>query len=260
MDAARHLIAAIASFAAVACAPLTPPLPPAPAHPNGQVLWRILHEQCVPGERDRHDPSPCAVVSLEGGEAAGFVVLKDRSGVAQQLLMPTAKITGIEDPAVLRPDATNYFAKAWDERGLVEGKLGRPLPRTQVSIAVNSVYGRSQDQLHLHIDCLDKGVAAALRAEAALRPGNWSGAHVTLKGHSYEIRWLNADKLAATNPFRLLAQESPGAAKAMGAWTIAVVGAERPDGTPGFLLLADRADPAHGDDGSAEELQDHACS
>jgi CDP-diacylglycerol pyrophosphatase len=260
MGAARHLTAALALFPALACAPLASPLSPPPVHPNGQTLWNILHGQCVPGERERRDPSPCAVVSIESGEAAGFVLLKDRSGAAQYLLMPTAKVTGVEDPAVLRPDATNYFARAWDERGLVEKKLGRPLARRQVSIAVNSVYGRSQDQLHLHIDCLDKEVGAALRAEAALRPGSWAGAHITLKGHSYQVRWLDADKLAATSPFRLLAQETPGAAKAMGAWTIAVVGAERPDGTPGFLLLADRADPAHGDDGSAEELQDHACS
>jgi CDP-diacylglycerol pyrophosphatase len=30
-------------------------------------------------------------------------------------------------------------------------------------------------------------------------------------------------------------------------------------GHPGFILLANRADPLHGDFGSGEELQDHDC-
>jgi CDP-diacylglycerol pyrophosphatase len=45
----------------------------------------------------------------------------------------------------------------------------------------------------------------------------------------------------------------------MGAWTLALAGAVRADGSMGFYLLADRANPAAGDPGSAEDLQDHAC-
>jgi CDP-diacylglycerol pyrophosphatase len=196
---------------------------------------------------------------MAGGEARGFVVLKDRAGVAQYLLMPTAKITGIEDPAVLAPGAANYFAQAWDERGYVERKLGRPLGRAQLSIAVNSIYGRSQDQLHLHIDCLDRSVRAALVAADIPRTGRWTERGIPLKGHAYRARWMGAGELAAANPFQLLAQSMPGARAAMGAWTLALVGAAAPDGAQGFYLLADRADPAAGDPGSAEDLQDHDC-
>jgi CDP-diacylglycerol pyrophosphatase len=255
----RPLISALLALGLGACADLGAPLSPPPVHPNGQALWRIVHDQCAPDQRARHDPSPCALVSIEDGEARGFAVLKDRAGVAQYLLMPTAKITGIEDPAILQPGAVNYFARAWDARGLVEDRLGRELARTRLSIAVNSIYGRSQDQLHLHIDCLDGAVGAALRDSEAPASGGWAGRTIVLKGHRYRVRWLDADKLGAENPFQLLAQDIPGARKAMGAWTLALVGAEGPNGAPGFLLLADRADPAAGDRGSAEELQDHDC-
>jgi CDP-diacylglycerol pyrophosphatase len=58
---------------------------------------------------------------------------------------------------------------------------------------------------------------------------------------------------------RWLAAQALLADREMGAWTLALIGAVGPDGAPGFYLLADRADPASGDRGSAEELRDHAC-
>jgi CDP-diacylglycerol pyrophosphatase len=255
--AAWALLAGLGGGLLTGCAGQTPALPAPPSHPNGQALWRILHDQCVPGQRARHDPAPCTLVALQDGEARGFVLLKDRVGVAQYLLMPTARITGVEDPALLAPGAVNYFAKAWDERQVVSERLGRPLGRTRISVAVNSAYGRSQDQLHLHLDCLDAAVARTLSG-AGIPPGDgWT--RVMLKGHAYRVRWLAADGLARTDPFKLAARTLPGAARHMGAWTLALAGATGPGGAAGFYLLADRADPAAGDYGSAEELQDHAC-
>jgi CDP-diacylglycerol pyrophosphatase len=46
----------------------------------------------------------------------------------------------------------------------------------------------------------------------------------------------------------------------MGLETLVVVGTYLRDGKPGFVLLASRADPATGNPGAGEELQDHtAC-
>jgi CDP-diacylglycerol pyrophosphatase len=233
-------------------------LPPSPVHPQGQALWRIVHDQCVPAQRAHGNPAPCAVVELSEGEARGYVVLKDRDGVAQFLLMPTAKITGIEDPAVLAEDAPNYFAEAWEERRFVSERLGQPLDRTRLSVAVNSIYGRSQDQLHLHIDCVDRSVADALR-RAPPPPASWTEQKIMLKGHAYSVRWLDARRLTQTNPFKLVAETFPKARGAMGAWTLALVGARTPSGADGFYVLADRARPASSDRASAEELQDHSC-
>ena len=259
MRALASLLAGLMAATLAACAS-SPPLPPPPVHPNGGTLWGIISTQCLPGERDRRDPSPCARVSLDGGQAHGFVLLKDRDGVAQYLLMPSAKITGIEDPAILAPDATNYFARAWDARGVVGDKLGRRMDRTDLSVVVNSIYGRSQDQLHLHIDCVDPKVAFELRRYAFRREDAWDDQRITLDGHQYRVRWLAEDRLASVNPFKLLADSFPGARQQMSAWTIALIGATRADGEPGFYLLADRVDPATGDRASAEELQDHACA
>jgi len=259
MRAIASLLASLAALTVASCANVQTPLPPTPATANGGALWRIIYTQCLPGQRERDDPSPCAKVSLTGGVTHGFVLLKDIRGVAQYLLMPTARITGTEDPAIVAPDATNYFDKAWDERRAVDARLGRRLARTELSVAVNSVYGRSQGQLHLHIDCVDPTVAEALRQVIISPDAAWPAHTVVLKGRSYWIRWLGADRLKSTNPFRLLAESFPNARREMGAWTVALVGAVAPSGEPGFYLLADRANPRGGDRGSSESLQDHGC-
>jgi CDP-diacylglycerol pyrophosphatase len=46
----------------------------------------------------------------------------------------------------------------------------------------------------------------------------------------------------------------------MGHYTLVVVGVTLAHRKPGFIVLADRADPAHGDKAGGEELQDHTCA
>ena len=64
------------------------------------ALWNIDNGKCVPHMRESNDPAPCAVVDLR----VGFVVLKDLVGATQFLLLPTVRISGIEDPAGTRPE------------------------------------------------------------------------------------------------------------------------------------------------------------
>ncbi|MBN8904784.1 MAG: CDP-diacylglycerol diphosphatase, partial [Rhodospirillales bacterium] len=106
------------------------------------VLWHIVNDQCVPNQERDRDPAPCAAVSLSPDRAQGYVVLKDIVGIAQFLVMPTARISGIEDPAILAHGATNYWAPAWETRRNADVRLPRNLDRTEVSLAINSRGGR----------------------------------------------------------------------------------------------------------------------
>jgi len=236
-----------------------PILPPPPPHANGQVLWRIVHDQCVPDEISHRQPAPCAKVDLSRGVDHGFALLKDKHGPEQYLLMPTEDITGIEDPRVLAPGAVNYFAAAWTARSLVEAKLGHAIPRQDMGVSVNSIYGRSQDLLHLHIDCLAPATVAALSAAAPRLNYHWSRAPLMLEGHPYLALILPGEDLKA-DPFALLARGVPGAASHMGAWTLVLAGARGRGGAPLFVLLASEADPLMGRFASGEELQDHDCA
>ncbi|WP_246540941.1 CDP-diacylglycerol diphosphatase [Mycobacterium spongiae] len=226
------------------------------AHADPDALWRIVHDQCVPHQQQTGDPAPCALVDLHAGEDKGYAVYKDIDGPTQFLLIPTARITGIESPALLAPDATNYFAAAWRARTFVEQRAGHPVPRDWMSLAVNSEVGRTQDQLHVHIDRLGPDVHEALRLHAAEMGPAWKPFPIPLAGHRYSAMVVTGDNLDV-NPFALAADGVPGARHDMGLETLVVVGAVLAGGQPGFTILAGHADPSTGDTGSGEELQDH---
>jgi CDP-diacylglycerol pyrophosphatase len=228
------------------------------ANPN--ALWDIVHGKCVPDELQHGIPWPCAKVDLARGVGGGFAILKDLNGATQHLLIPTRKITGIESPALLAPNATNYFAEAWENRGFVAWALLRPMPRDTLSLAINSDVGRSQNQLHIHIDCIRADVRQALLSQRATIGPRWAPLKVLLLHHRYRAMRIIGETLAAANPFKLLARGVPGARADMGRHTLVVVGMMFAGDVPGFILLDDRADLAHGDWGSGEELQDHACA
>jgi len=238
--------------------PPAPVLPPPPLHPNGQVLWTIVNGKCVPDQQANGRPDPCTEVSIAGGIDKGHVVLKDRVGVSQYLVMPTRLITGIEDAQLLAPGAVNYFDPAWRVRRLVDQRLGTTLHRDDVGIAVNSRYGRTQDLLHLHVDCLRIDVRDGLHRQLGSLGRGWS-APITLAGHGYYALRIRGDDSVPVDPFVALARGLKVPPTEMGAWTLVLAGATFADG-PGFVLLAARTDPATGYDGSGEDLQDHRCT
>jgi CDP-diacylglycerol pyrophosphatase len=224
------------------------------------ALWKIVHGQCIPDQRQKGDPTPCALVDLQQGDAKGYAVLKDIVGATQYLLIPTARVSGIESPLLLDPGTPNYFADAWLERGYTERAAQRPLPREAISLAINSAFGRSQNQLHIHIDCVRADVRAALQRQLAAIGDSWAPLAEPLAGHPYRAMRVLADALDGTNPFVLLADGVQGALTAMGEQTLVVVGAEFAGGHPGFIILTDHVDPAIGDKAGGEELQDHDCA
>jgi CDP-diacylglycerol pyrophosphatase len=200
---------------------------PAPAWAsNPHALWEIVHRRCVPDEQRHHNPGLCAAVDLAGG----FAVLKDIVGAEQFLLIPTARIRGI----------------------------GRALPREDVSLAINSAFGRSQDQLHIHVDCISPQAHDALASQLPAIGGGWTELRTPLAGHPYRALRIPGERLGSVNPFRLLAASLDDPAAEMGRHTLVLVGARFPE--PGFVLLDGRLDLLHLDRASGEELQDHSCA
>jgi len=229
-----------------------------PARADRNALWSLVHCQCVPRQlAGEVPPKPCDQVSLAPSENDGTAMFKDQVGIAQMLAIPTRKVTGIDDAFLLSPDAPNYFAAAWtDGRAHFEAYLKAVTLREQVSVTVNSVYNRSQDQLHLHVSCLRADVAQALVAYAPSLDETWRVMTVELNGRKYWARRLDGDVISVS-PFQLLADGIEGARKNMGLWTLAVAGATFAD-KPGFVLLADHAELSAG--GHAEDIQDHTCA
>lgn len=224
------------------------------------ALWKLVHEQCVPNQLERRDPKPCAEVNLQNGAEQGYAVLKDLHGATQYLLIPTQRIVGIESPELLAPDAANYFADAWNARGFVEKALDHALPIDALSLAVNSKLARTQNQLHIHIDCIRPDVRATL---IKLRSGigdGWAPLAEPVGGHAYWAMRVIGPTLDGHDPFKLLAEGVPGARADMQLHTLVVVGMRFADDAPGFVILQDRADVLHFDFGAGARLQDHDCT
>jgi CDP-diacylglycerol pyrophosphatase len=222
------------------------------AHPN--ALWHIVHGLCLRDMRVSGNPAPCIEVNTQGG----YAVVKDVERKTQYLLIPTARITGIEGPALLTAASPNYWQAAWTARRWMEKQLGHPVPREDLGLAVNSAFGRTQNQLHIHIDCVRPDVQAALKAQGPRFGSRWTSFRGDF-GLSYKARWIDGTDLGATDPFKLVAHTDPVARADMARETLVLIGASRADGRPGFVLLAARADPADPDDAAGEELLDHRC-
>jgi CDP-diacylglycerol pyrophosphatase len=249
------VIARLSLFCALllltACA--TPVLPPAKPTANPDALWSIIQRDCADDGAPR---GSCLAVSADAHRRD--VLLKDSHGHFQFLVLPLDRVSGIESPTLLRADAPNYFAAAWAARSHTERALGRPLPRDVASLALNSPHGRSQHQLHIHVDCLRADVMTQLhRLQPAIGTA-WQPLPEPLRGHAYLARGLPGAELTA-NPVRLLADylEDP---TDLGNWSLVVAGKTDVAGAPGFVLLATRLDLEAGNKASGEELQDHACA
>jgi CDP-diacylglycerol pyrophosphatase len=193
------------------------------------VLWPIV-QYCLAPRHDAGEPA-CFLTD----KARGYALLKDIRGPTQVLLVATDRRWGMEDSRVAAPDAPNYFAAAWAARRCVARLAGREIPDAEISLAINSVRGRTDGQLHIHIDRIRPEVAAELRPDVSA---------LSFSSHGYGVRHIAS--LSAVN---LFAEEAARAQGAIGEETIVVVG----DRNGGFYVLTDRANGS--DRASGEELQ-----
>jgi len=237
----RHLAALALALGNAGCAVV------AAANPN--ALWSIVSNQCVPAARASGGSGFCSAVDL----SKHYAILKDINGNTQYLLIPTDRVTGIESPAVLDADAPAYWADAWDERHYVGSAIGLTFPPNQLGLEINSRYRRSQQQLHIHMDCMQDGIIKKLAQFRTIEPGKW---HWTkLDGDRYRVMRVMS-LTGADDPFRVVARDRHGD-DAMAQQTILVTGAGPAD-SDGWLIVNSGLELDDGS-GTAEGLLDHAC-
>jgi CDP-diacylglycerol pyrophosphatase len=237
-------------WAAVAAGAVCVAASPVPnSHPN--ALWRVVHWLCRPDKALLDRSAPC----LAFDRAGGYAVVPDPQHRTQILLVPTRRVTGIESPVLLQADTPDYWQDAWDARRFFERRAGRAVSRGQIGMAINSETSRTQNQLHIHVDCVRPGVLAILAERQGEIGPAWSPLDVPLVGRLYWARRLDGADLQGKYPFRMLAAGVPEARDDMGRFSLAAIGMDFSDGSPGFVLLADGGPAAF-----AESLLDHDCA
>lgn len=228
------------------------PLAAAP-DPSRDVLWAAL-KTCVLAKRLAGRTFPCLSVDLGDGARPGTAVLRAPGEPSHIVIMPTDTVAGLEAPALRGPRGAAYWRAALAARPFVSDVFKGKLSPAAVGLAVNSARGRSQDQLHIHLDCLRPSVLAALKAHGRQVQRRWSRFPVALAGERYHALLVPEAEAERFNPFAAL-HGLPGARPDLHRTSFAAVATPPGDPEPGFILLAYRAPKA-----SAEAVLDHGCT
>ena len=213
---------------------------------------QIVQLECVTNWLQHHDPSPCERVFLADAKtgSTGYALLADPEGGTHYLLVPTQTMTSTDNGELLDPNLPNYFAEAWGGRDLLSKLVGHDVPRTDVGLVVATAAARTQNQFHIHIECLRKDVVDSLKATADKVTDVWSP--LTVAGFPFHAVRLSVQGLEASNPFELVANLSPDARHHLGSYTVVIAGMQYQSG-PGFIVLT-------GTGPSGDLLLDSGCT
>ncbi|MEY0973047.1 CDP-diacylglycerol diphosphatase [Providencia huaxiensis] len=215
---------------------------------NSNALWNIVNEQCIPLQQS-------ALSCLKVDSDQQYVLFKDKKGPLHNLVIPTDKITGIESARLLERNTPDYFAIAWQERESVSSQAKISISDDLLAVAVNSQYGRSQDQLHIHIACLKPEVSQQLNQVSSEITTDWAKLSTELVGHHYLAKKLQKAPAKFDNAFNQLNEYVVKHHDEMGNYGLAMV--QLKDDSK--VLLANRFSIWDLNLGSAGELLDYQC-
>lgn len=223
------------------------------------ALWQVVRA-CVADHQSTGAPFPCLAVDLAGGVDRGSVVLRPPFGAPDTILAPTRQVVGVEDPWLQSPAAPNYFAAALEARSFISKADGSQPRLSEVALAVNSRFTRTQDQLHIHIGCSSPRVQQAMRLLAAsMKVGEWARVDSLVPGSELWALRTGRSDLAQTEPFRLVAARFAVGRSDLGRLMVSVVGTRIADRDELLLLVADHRAQARSGHLWAEEIVEPAC-
>lgn len=226
-----------------------------PALPH-QMLFDVV-QVCAQTHLLAGSPLPCLAVEYDSLSARGFAVVPVPDA-AEVLLVPLLRVTGIESAKILLPDSPNWWQHAWEARRFLLERAPR-IAEDRVVLAVNSQRSRSQDQLHIHVACIDPAILSELRHFVRKIHGSWSKVPLRLGSQRWLALRLEGRELLA-NPFTLLAGMDVRLRGPMADWGLAVIPWTFSDIGPGFIVLATRTTGRQGETGAVSDIIDPQCA
>lgn len=215
------------------------------------ALWGVVRA-CAVDHRWFGAAYPCLKIETGADTRPGFVFLDPPLGPDDLILVPTRKVTGIEDDA-LDELAAPILAAAWQARSLLREADGTRPEENRFALAINSEPMRSQDQLHIHIGCLAHEVRSALdKAALAVPREGWTAQPTLLAGQPYWTQRFNGAQVDGAAVLQAAKTFAKLRSTGLQFVTLALV---RLKG--GFLLLI--ADNRHVRISTAEDLLDRSC-
>lgn len=196
-----------------------------------EALWSVVNTLCLPASYLGFS-FPCLKIDRTEGYAIIKSPVKDRLDF---IFTPTKKIAGIENLVSGLTDDPNLWRIAWRERGLLQQATGHPLNWDAVALAVNSKSTRSQDQLHIHLGCIDPALRVFLGAQKFTSMQQWLLLRPDGVNSGVFVKLLPKESIDR-NLFSLIFDEIPGGKAFAEKETIAVAGVTQ-GAWRGFALM-----------------------
>ncbi|MBW7983762.1 CDP-diacylglycerol pyrophosphatase [Enterobacillus tribolii] len=225
---------------------------------RSDALWGVVDKLCVVNYQQKRDPAPCRQVYMAQGKERGFSVIQNPRYPYHFILVPTAPLAGIESAQLLAPGQTDYFGYAWTMRNFLKSQFTAPVPDDMLGMALNSAYGRSQNQLHIHLTCLREDVRRQLLAERPYISAQWRPLPDKLLKHTYYARRVIQPTAMGIYPIPLIAQQFHLTPSDLSYYGVALIPTTF-DGQAGFIILTTRKDLDPGNRASVESLLDKRC-
>lgn len=220
-------------------------------------LWRNVQQRCLAGATASHPD--CAQVD----RSRELVLYKDAIGTSHYLVIPARPVTGVDDGKAWDGTGANPWAFGWEARGIVGQSLGKAVPDDMLGLAVNSQASRSQDQLHIHLDCISAAARAFVNGASGPIGTDWTS--LRFDGKPVHARFIPAAApVLSADPFALVGgrADEPAASRASALppdrGIFVTYGRDR-QGRPGFFVVDQPVHAAAGSNGHASDFLDRRC-
>ncbi|MGP1923557.1 MAG: CDP-diacylglycerol diphosphatase [Arsenophonus sp. NEOnobi-MAG3] len=221
---------------------------------NSDKLWKIINQECIPEFKNGNLQAACIKVDQQHR----YVIYKDIKGPLHNLLVPLDKISGIESPILQQKNIKNYFILAWQNRELFIKSSSKPINEQFLSLAINSKYGRTQDQLHIHLACLKPEVYQIIKENEHTIISSWRPLHLKdrINSHQYLAIKISASDINKISPFNYLEKYTVEQDDNIAYYGLAMIPSTQQNK---FILLATRLKLLDFNLGSIGAIQDYLC-
>ncbi len=213
-------------------------------------LWKHVQERCVQPTTPTHPD--CAIVDREHG----YVLYKDAIGASHYLVIPDRPVSGVDDPRVWNDHQRNAWSFGWQARDIVSQAVGHSLPDTLLGLAINARASRSQDQLHIHLDCISD------RARDFLATGDIGTQWRNLRFNGKPVRAMlipSEQPNLPVDPFDVVRQDVGGEHPNIADRGVFLAYVRPAGGAAGFVVVDEPVDKASGSNGHASDFLDRGC-
>lgn len=225
---------------------------------RSDALWMVTQDLCMKNYDLRRDPAPCQQIYQPQGKEQGFSILQNPRYPYHFILVPNLAMSGIESIALTRAGRTDYFGYAWLMRYRLRAAYGAAVPDDRLGLAINSAYGRSQNQLHIHLTCLREDVRRQLQAERPYISEAWRPLPDRLLKHRYYARRVMQPAAMGIYPIDSVARHFQLSPPQLAEYGVALIPTTFEEGQ-GFILLTTRRGWDKGNRASVESLLDKRC-